>query len=206
MTAAQGVLVSDQRPGQRDPDHPDSGEGADLSTGGPGPLDSPSEAPTYGQRPPNYGDQPTYGQPPPSDQRPEYSQQPSYAQAQPYGQPGYGQPGYGQPPATQAGNGLAIAALVLGILALLSFWTIIGGIGLGLIAVILGFIARSKAKRGAGGGAGLALGGVITGLLGLLLGLGMAAFLAVFANQVRECDPALPEAEYRQCLQDELTR
>ena len=186
--------MSDQRPGPRDPNAPDGESGADAQTGGARPMDSPGQATAYGQPPPSYGQQPPYGQPPPS-----YGQQPDYGQS-----PAYGQPGYGQPPVRQGGNGLAVAALVLGILALVSFLTILGGIGLGLIAVILGFIARSKAKQGTGSGTGLAVGGIITGLLGIVLALAWGAFLLFFANEVSECDPTLPEAELQQCIEDQL--
>ena len=210
--------MSDQRPGPRDPNTPDGDTGADPGAGGARPMDPPGEAPAYGQQPPSYGQhsassgqpaygqQPSYGQQPPSfgQQSPDQGQawgQPGYGQPA-YGQPGYGQPGYAQP--TRGGSGLAVAALVLGILALLSFITIIGGIALGLVAVILGFIARGKARAGTGSGSGLALGGIITGLIGMLLALAFGAFLVFFANEVSECDPTLPEAELQQCIEDQL--
>ena len=42
------------------------------------------------------------------------------------------------------GNGMAVAALVLGILAVVLFWTVVGGALLGLLAVVFGVIgARS---------------------------------------------------------------
>ena len=215
--------MSDYRPGQRDPDAPDGDAGAPPSAGGARPLDPQPSAPvygqqpTYGQQPPAYGDQPTYGQQPPTSgeqpaygQQPGYGQPPAYGQAPAYGQPpaygqaGYGQqPGYGQAP-PRGGSGLAVAALILGILALITFWTVIGGVVLGLVAVILGFIARSKAKHGAGGG-GMALGGLITGLLGIVLGIGFAVLVgSVFSEAVQACDPTLPQAELQQCLEDEL--
>lgn len=87
-----------------------------------------------------------------------------------YGQPAYGQPAYGQP-ASGGGptrNGLGIAALVLGILSLFSWFLFIGGL-LGLIAVILGFLGRGRAKRGEATNGGMALAGIITGALGVLL-------------------------------------
>jgi hypothetical protein len=61
----------------------------------------------------------------------------------------------GQPYQTQrAGAGLAIAALVLGILALLLSWTILGGVVLGLLAIILGWVASRRARRGLASGRG----------------------------------------------------
>lgn len=66
------------------------------------------------------------------------------------------------------GKALAITALVLGILALLSFWTFVGGYLLGAAAIIVGVIALMKARSGRAGGRGLAIAGVILGALGLI--------------------------------------
>ncbi|MET9952464.1 DUF4190 domain-containing protein [Streptomyces sp. NPDC006339] len=76
-------------------------------------------------------------------------------------------------------SGLAIAALVLGILAVLLFWTVFGGIVLGLLALILGIIGVRKARRGDGGRNGMSLTGAILGGLGLLAS---AAILALGAS------------------------
>ena len=65
--------------------------------------------------------------------------------AQPF--PQQAPPLYGAPlQATR--NGLGTAALVLGILAIPGAITIIGGVLLGILAIILGAIGRSRAKRG----------------------------------------------------------
>ncbi|WP_067695446.1 DUF4190 domain-containing protein [Nocardia jejuensis] len=66
------------------------------------------------------------------------------------------------------GKGLAITALVLGIIAVLSCWTVVGGILFGLLAAIFGLIAMVKARGGSGGGLGLAVTGLVLGLLGLI--------------------------------------
>jgi Domain of unknown function (DUF4190) len=58
-------------------------------------------------------------------------------------------------------NDLAILSLGLGI-----FW--LGGIG-SLLALILGFVARSQIKRGDEGGGRLAVTGIVLGILGLLV-------------------------------------
>ncbi|KAA0019410.1 DUF4190 domain-containing protein [Antrihabitans cavernicola] len=124
----------------------------------------------YGQQP--YGQQP-YGQQPHGQQP--YGQQP-YGQ-QPYGQPPQappyysgGGPPYGQQP-QQGGSGLAIGALICAIIGILTCWTVIGGIVLGIVALILGLIARSKAKKGESGGAGMSLAAVILGLLAIVLSI-----------------------------------
>ncbi|MGW0183203.1 DUF4190 domain-containing protein [Nocardia sp. NPDC003345] len=77
-----------------------------------------------------------------------------------------GQPQYWQESPKR--KGMAIAALVLGILAVLTFWTIVGGILFGLIAVILGVIAMVKSSRGTGGGGVMAVIGLILGILGII--------------------------------------
>ncbi|NNH73904.1 DUF4190 domain-containing protein [Nocardia uniformis] len=76
------------------------------------------------------------------------------------------QPGqqYWQEP--QKGKGLAITALVLGIIALLFCWTVIGGILFGVLAAIFGLIALLSKKAG---GTGLAITGLILGIIGLII-------------------------------------
>ncbi|GAA5046352.1 DUF4190 domain-containing protein [Nocardia callitridis] len=66
------------------------------------------------------------------------------------------------------GKGLAITALVLGIIALLFCWTLIGGYLFGVFAIILGVIAVIRARSGRSGGAGMAITGLILGVLGLV--------------------------------------
>jgi uncharacterized membrane protein AbrB (regulator of aidB expression) len=46
-------------------------------------------------------------------------------------------------------NGLATAALVCGIVALVLFWTVWLGLILGVLAVVFGAVGRSKAAQGA---------------------------------------------------------
>ncbi len=87
--------------------------------------------------------------------------------------------GYEAPPR----NGLSIAALVLGILALITSVTVFGGgVLLGIIAIVLGFVGRSRAKKGHATNGGVALAGIITGAIGLVLSMvlvlvGAALFL-----------------------------
>ena len=79
----------------------------------------------------------------------------------------YGQ-GYGTPPAN---NGFAIAALVLGILSILGFWTFGIGVVFGVLAVVFGLLGRNKAKEIAGDGKrGIATAGIITGAIGVVAG------------------------------------
>lgn len=113
-----------------------------------------------------------------------------------YGQnpPGYGQsPGYGEPP-VRPRNGFGITALILGLLALLLSWTIIGGIVFGVLALIFGLIGRARAKRGEATNGGVSLAGVVLGVIGLLLAIGLVALGASLLNS-----PA--GQNYQQCVQ-----
>lgn len=101
----------------------------------------------------------------------------------------------GQQQAPRGGSGLAIGALVLGILALLFCWTVVGGILLGLIAIVLGFIASGRAKRGVATGRGMAITGIVLGLLGLLISVGIVVAATLFVNS----DSA---KNLTQCVQD----
>ncbi len=71
---------------------------------------------------------------------------------------------YSPPAQSSQTNGLAVGALVLGIL---SFFCV--GLLLGPIAIVLGFLGRKKANEEMGGsGAGMALAGIVTGALGFI--------------------------------------
>lgn len=66
------------------------------------------------------------------------------------------------------GKGMAVTALVLGIIALFGFWTVIGGILFGLAAVVFGSIAFTRARRGSASGGVMAMIGLVLGLLSLI--------------------------------------
>ncbi|AYF74632.1 DUF4190 domain-containing protein [Nocardia yunnanensis] len=131
---------------------------------------------------------------PPPGQPEQYGQPGQYGPGH-YGQPGqYGQAGqYGQPqqfPGPPPGphpppggsywqespqrKGMAITALVFGILGLLTFWTVlltVVGVLCGLVAIVLGVIALLRARRGRSGGFGMALAGAILGGISLIGGV-----------------------------------
>ncbi|SDJ47627.1 hypothetical protein [Streptomyces indicus] len=66
------------------------------------------------------------------------------------------------------GNGMGIAALVLGVAAALLFWTVIGGVVLGLLAVIFGIIGARRARGGRAPYRGLSIAGAVLGALGAI--------------------------------------
>lgn len=113
-----------------------------------------------------------------------------------YGQDpaGYAQGlGYGAPPARPR-NGFGIAALVLGLLALVLSWTVIGGIIFGILALIFGLLGRARAKRGESTNGGLSIAGVVLGVIGLLIAIGLIALGVSLMKS-----PA--GQSYRQCIQ-----
>ena len=119
-------------------------------------------------------------------------------------------PSYDSPPqARPLSSGMAIAALVLGIVALLLFWTVFGGILLGLVAIVLGVIALRRVRKGIAAGRGMAITGVVLGTLGLLGALAWAALFAWFFNSsggatLTEClaNAGGDQAEVQQCQRD----
>jgi hypothetical protein len=123
--------------------------GAGTHDPGQGPWQQPSQS---GQQPPAAGQPPqqTWQQP----------QQPA-------------QPAYVPPTAEGGSNGLALAALIIGLLSLLIAWIpfigLMGAVG-GVVAIILGVFGRGRAKK-VETGAGLAITGIISGAVALLLGV-----------------------------------
>jgi hypothetical protein len=108
---------------------------------------------------PPAGTQPYYPPAPPAQQY-----YPGPYQPGPYQQPGqYPYAPYPQAPST---NGMAIAAMVLGILWI--YW--IGSI----LALVFGYVARDQIKRTGQSGDGMAIAGIVLGWVGvgfLILGL-----------------------------------
>lgn len=74
----------------------------------------------------------------------------------------------------QAGNGFAVTALVLGVIgAIVGLIPLffIGAWLLGVLALIFGFVGRSRAKRDPNAGrGGMALAGIILGVIAIILG------------------------------------
>ncbi len=59
---------------------------------------------------------------------------------------------------------LSIASLVLAIGALVFFWTVLGGVILGVAAVATGMVARRRVRRAEADKGGVALAGVVLGI------------------------------------------
>jgi len=110
-----------------------------------------------------------------------------------YGQPMYPGPQFPQTP-VRLRNGMGTAALVLGIIGLLSglipllFW--LAGI-LGLLALIFGLVGRKRAKRGEAGNKGVATAGTVLGLLSLIAAvIGCVILVSAAKDVVDKVDKA----------------
>ncbi|MDQ2839265.1 MAG: DUF4190 domain-containing protein [Actinomycetota bacterium] len=77
---------------------------------------------------------------------------------------------------------MAVAALVLGILGLVTSITVVGGIIFGLLGIVLGIVASRRARRGEAGGRGMAIAGIVTGALGLIVVVGLIVAGASLLN------------------------
>lgn len=126
---------------------------------------------------------------------------------QPFGQPPYGQQPFGTAPPVASNNGLGTAALVLGILAVLTGLVVLGG-ALGVVAIVLGAVGRGRAKRGQATNGGAALAGIILGAFGIALTiLVIAAFATQFGKQFTDLSECLDssggdQASIQQCQRD----
>ncbi|WP_245180168.1 DUF4190 domain-containing protein [Streptomyces montanisoli] len=124
--------------------------------------------------------------------------------APPYAGP-QGDPGH---PQQRRGNGMAVAALVLGILAIVFFWTVFGGIVLGIIGLVLGIFGARRARGGMAPHRGMAITGAVLGAIGLIAG-GLIIALGVsilnsheFKNYSDCLQHAHSQSDRQQCVDD----
>src|SRR4051794_41287800 len=87
------------------------------------------------------------------------------------------------PPLTGPRNGLGVAALVIAIIGLVFCWSVIGGVILGIAAVIIGFVARGRVKRGEATNGGVAIGGIVLGFLAIIVSL---VFIVIWVGMFDE--------------------
>ena len=142
-----------------------------------------------------------YGQAQPVQQQYGYGQDASY-QAQPadynYQQNSYQQQpqqdayGYGQPagypyaaPVTKKAPCMALAAMILGIAAVLTGFLVFGAL-LGIAAIILGVLSLKKTKE-VGAGKAFALTGIITGAVSVLISICMLFVAISLVQATQKC-------------------
>ena len=158
---------------------------------------------TYGQAQQQYGygQDASYQAQPAQQNQYGYGQEASY-QAQPadynYQQNSYQQQpqqdayGYGQPagypyaaPIVKKAPGMALAAMILGIAAVLTGFLVFG-ILLGIAAIILGALSLKKTKE-VGAGKAFALTGIITGAVSVLISICMLFVFISFYQTTEKC-------------------
>ncbi|MFJ1593437.1 DUF4190 domain-containing protein [Kitasatospora albolonga] len=131
---------------------------------------------------------------------PSYPQQPNAGQA-PQGAP------YGAPEPARS-NGFAVTALILGLLACIFFWTVVGGLILGLLAVVFGILGALRARQGRAPRRGMAIIGAVLGALGLIgsviiLIVGVSFLNSDGFKNLEECvQKANSQAEQDKCAED----
>lgn len=101
-----------------------------------------------------------------------------------------------QPAPTSSSNGLAITALVLGIVAFCIGWTGPFGLVVAIAAIVFGIIGLVKKQSKGMGITGLILGGLalITALIVTMVGVAIFGGVAQVANQVSQERQAIDEA------------
>ncbi|WP_165165107.1 DUF4190 domain-containing protein [Corynebacterium qintianiae] len=127
-----------------------------------------------------------------------------YASYGPAGAAGYGAP-------VQEQNGMALAALIVGIIALFSiFFAPVAALA-GIAAIILGVLGLRKAKAMAPGNnrRGMSIAGIVTGAIALLLAIALMAFLGTVINEmvnsglVEQCEHLQNDPEaFEACVTD----
>ncbi|MFE6667566.1 DUF4190 domain-containing protein [Streptomyces sp. NPDC057697] len=111
-----------------------------------------------------------------------------------------------RPPAGGAGtgkNGTAVAAMVLGIISLVTSIFFVGG-PLGVIGLVLGVVALVKARR-TGTGRGMSVTGVLASFLAIVVSVLVAVLLAWYADNTQKCYRPDSFQQYRQCVHEQLT-
>lgn len=90
------------------------------------------------------------------------------------------------PPSGRGSGNRDVLVLVLGILALVSSWTLFGAVAFGMPAVLLGSFARRRA-RAQGRSAGFPIAGIALGLSSLLIAGGILLYLQDDLQRYEDC-------------------
>lgn len=171
--SAQGTAAQNTY-GQAQPAQQQYGYGQDASY-----QAQPAQQNQYG-----YGQDASY-QAQPADYN---YQQNSYQQQPQQDAYGYGQPAAGYPyaaPVTKKAPGMALAAMILGIAAVLTGFLVFGAL-LGIAAIILGALSLKKTKE-VGAGKAFALTGIITGAVSVLISICMLFVYISFFQTAEKC-------------------
>jgi heme/copper-type cytochrome/quinol oxidase subunit 2 len=125
-----------------------------------------------------------------------------------YGQPAHPYPGQHEEPPRRTGNGMAVAALVLGIAACVFFWTVLGGVVLGLVGLVLGIVAARRARGGRAPHRGMAVAGAVLSALAVIasavvVAVGVSFFTSDSFKDYNDCvQHADGKSDRDQCAKD----
>ncbi|GLX22680.1 DUF4190 domain-containing protein [Streptomyces lavendulae] len=100
------------------------------------------------------------------------------------------------------GNGLAVAAVLLGVIGWITSVVLIGGL-LGVIGLVLGVVALRKAGR-TGTGRGMSVTGLVTSCLAIVVSVLVAVFMTWYANKTQQCYDPGSFRQYRQCVHQQF--
>jgi hypothetical protein len=93
------------------------------------------------------------------------------------------------PAAASNGGGLAVAALVVGIVAIVLSFTVVFGFVLGGLAIVFGAIAVSRAGTPGTGGKGMGVAGLVLGIVAIVFSVLMIVFVINLGNAVNDNFP-----------------
>jgi len=100
-------------------------------------------------------------------------------------------------------NGLAVAALVLGIVGWVTSVVFAGGL-FGVVGVALGVAAVWRARR-TGVGRGMAVAGLVTSFLAIVVSVLFVFFFVWYSNKTQQCYDPGSFAKYRECVHRQFT-
>lgn len=146
------------------------------------------------------------------------SASPSYPESS-YSSPSYADPSYSSPsypaadpyaaPLAYAGaaplpKGLAVSSLVLGILAFLTGFIVLGFL-FAIAGLILGFLALGRVRKGTASGKGMAIAGLILSGLGLIGSIVSAVFFSWLFSVGFECSTTYStQSQIDSCIEQKL--
>ena len=87
----------------------------------------------------------------------------------------------------RSGNGLAVAGMVLGIIALVTFWAIFISAPCGLVGLVLSILGMKKAKK-VGSGKGMAITGLVLSILAILATVGLIVLIYLWKDVMHSVD------------------
>jgi hypothetical protein len=112
--------------------------------------------------------------------------------------PGGPQPHPTATPVAAPKNGPGVASLVIAIVGLVTSFTVIGGVVLGIAAVVCGFVGRGRVGRGEADNGRTTVTGMVLGFLAIAAGLAFIVMWIFLWSGIRD---SIDSGDYLDCLQ-----